>query len=354
MFKPKFCITPEINSKIAEIEHFRAIVERASILPELEIHLRLRASVESVHSSTSIEGNPLNELQVENVLRGKIVHAPDYAIIEVKNYKKALDWIMNFSKPLEKLTTKDVLVIHKLVMKDLLPNGKVGHFRPGSVYIINEQEKEETVEYVGPDAKNVPRLISSLLTWTQKQSRGPIHPVLLASLVHYLFVSIHPFSDGNGRTTRLLTLLILRLLKYDFRGTISLDSYYLQHQLDYYKALSRSNTFEGRINSDITPFIEFFTEGFLTIVKSLQQYIEIGKVQDDNVNPIRLNADELSILDYTHQFGAIKAADVVDILKIPKRTAQRRLQELVEKGILHRINLGPASKYILEPFPQEK
>ena len=68
MFKPKFTITPEINNRIAQIEKLKVLVDQAKILPELEIQLRFRATVESVHSSNSIEGNPLNKQQVEEIL----------------------------------------------------------------------------------------------------------------------------------------------------------------------------------------------------------------------------------------------------------------------------------------------
>lgn len=331
-----------MNSRIAEIERIRAQVERTSILPEVEVHLRLRATIESVHSSTSIEGNPLSELQVQEVLKGKIIHAPDYAVIEVRNYKKALDWIGRQQN--SSLSSREILSLHRLMMKELLPSEKVGHFRQGPIYVVNEKDGRESIEYIGPDAHEVPRLVDSLCTWLDLGQQKVLHPVLRAGLFHYLFVSIHPFSDGNGRTTRLLTQHLLQTWKYGFSNTLSLDSYYLQHRLEYYEALSRSKTFDGRLEADITPFLDYFTKGFLESVQTLQQYIEIGG-GETNEGPIRLNADELSILDYAHQFGSVALSDVIDILTIPRRTAQRRLQVLVLKGILEQFDQGPATKY---------
>jgi len=342
VYKPLFTITPEINNRIAEIERIRAQVERTSILPEVEIHLRFRATVESVHSSTSIEGNPLNELQVQEVLSGKIVRAPDYAIVEVLNYKKALDWIG--TQKSKTLTTKDILLVHQLLMENLLPNEKVGHFRPGLIYVVNAENKNESIEYIGPEANEVPRLIESLCKWLDLEQQKILHPILRAGLFHYLFVSVHPFSDGNGRMTRLLTQHLLQDWDYGFKETLSLDSYYVQHQLEYYKALSRSKTFDGRMIADITPFLDFFTKGFLESVQTLQQYVEMGKANTGKV-PMRLNAEELSILDYAHQFGSVALADVINMLNIPRRTAQRRLQALVSKGIIEKFDQGPAVKY---------
>ena len=342
MYKPRFTITPEINNRIAEIERIRAQVERTSILPEVEIHLRFRATVESVHSSTSIEGNPLNVLQVQDVLQGKIVRAPDYAVIEVLNYKNALDWIS--AQQSKTLTTETVLSLHQFMMKDLLPSEKVGHFRPGPIYVVNEENESESIEYIGPEAREVPRLVENLCKWMDLEQQKILHPVLRAGLFHYLFVSVHPFSDGNGRTTRLFTEHLLQVWNYGFKNTLSLDSYYLQHQLEYYEALNRSRTFDGRMDADITPFLDFFTTGFLESVQTLQQYVEIGGFEMGKA-PIRLNTEELSILDYAHQFGAVALSDVIDMLNIPRRTAQRRLQTLVSKGIIEKFDQGPAVRY---------
>ncbi len=348
MFHPTFTITSKINSSVAKIEQLRALVNHASILPELEIQLRFRATVEAVHSSTSIEGNPLNKQQVQKVLHGEVVTAPDYAIREVLNYKKALDWLDSREQSEELITANDILHLHSLVMDKLLPKEKIGHFRPGDVYIVDEIGNKEIVRYTGPKARDVPTLVSSLLRWIPSQTQSSLHPVLLAALVHYLFVSIHPFSDGNGRTTRLLTYYLLKTWKYDFRGTLSLDTYYVQHQKQYYDALNRGEFFDDRMQADLTPFLDFFSTGFLASAENLSQYIKAGKILGDDRKPMRLSSEELVILDYVYQFGSITIQDAIDALTIPKRTTQRRLMELVEKSILRVEGNGPATRYVLK------
>lgn len=348
MFKPKFTITPQINSSVVEIERLRTLVNQASILPELEIQLRFRATVEAVHSSTSIEGNPLNRRQVQKVLHGEVVAAPDYAIREVLNYKRALDWLNNREQSVEPITPSDILHMHSILMDKLLPEEKTGHFRPGDVYIVDEIGNEETVRYTGPKAGDVPKLVSSLLQWISLQMKTSLHPILLAGLVHYLFVSIHPFSDGNGRTTRLLTYYFLKTWGYDFRGTFSLDTYYMQHQKQYYEALSRGDIFDDRMQADITPFLDFFTQGFLETVDRLTQYIKVGKMINEEQKPLRLSQEELIILDYTYQFGSVTVKEAVEMLSVPRRTTQRRLIGLVEKGVLIMKGEGPATQYILQ------
>lgn len=347
MFKPKFTITSEINNRVAEIEKHKTLIDQATILPELEIQLRFRATVESIHSSTSIEGNPLNEQQVKNILHGNTITAPDYAIKEVINYKKAIDWL-NKVKSDCLLSPKQIKHAHKILMAGLLPEEKVGNWRPGPVYIVDEINEKEIVRYTGPDANDLPKVIRSFLKWVSIQHKKQhYHPALLAGLIHYIFVSIHPFSDGNGRTTRLLTYHYLKSVNYDFRQSLSLDAFYLQHRQEYYKALSAGKTFADRMEVDLTEFIDFFTKGFLQSVKNVSHYIQAGRVVENGGKPLRLNQDELQVLDYVYEFGSINVSETISILSATKRTAQRRLMGLVENSILQIEGKGPATKYLL-------
>src|SRR3989344_1402301 len=129
MYTPQFTITPQVANDIVEIEGIRTLVEQSKILPEQEIALRYRATVEAVHSSTTIEGNPLNKRQVEAVLAGKEVAQGEYAILEVKNYKRALDWLEKRRLRSQPISVKDVLTLHSITMDGLLPKKKVGHLR---------------------------------------------------------------------------------------------------------------------------------------------------------------------------------------------------------------------------------
>ncbi len=348
MFKPKFIITPEINNEIAEIEKLKSLFEQATILPELAVELRFRATVESVHSSTSIEGNPLNEQQVQKVLQGNTITAPDYAIQEVLNYKNALNWLNQRESPQKILSSSEIRKLHSLVMEKLLQSQKIGKYRPGDIYVVDKINNKETIQYIGPDSANLNQLVSTFLKWTAIQKNtSNLHPVLLAGLIHYIFVSIHPFSDGNGRTTRLLTFQYLKSVNYHFNDSLSLDAYYLQNRAKYYEALSRGKNFEDRMHADITQFLEFFVEGFLTSVKTLTKYVQMGKVIDHSEKPIRLNIEELLILDYAYQFKSISLEEAIAATSASRRTIQRRLGGLIDKGILQTEGQGPSTKYVL-------
>lgn len=348
MFKPKFTITPEINTKIVEIEKLKTLFDQAIILPELAIELRFRATVESVHSSTSIEGNPLNEREVQKVLEGNIVSAPDYAIQEVINYKNAMNWLNQRNDSTKTLDEKEILNLHNQVMEKLLPPEKIGSYRPGDIYVVDKIKDKDIVQYTGPNASDLSQLVITFLEWIDIQkNESKLHPVLLAGLIHYIFVSIHPFSDGNGRTTRLLTYQYLKSNNYHFNDSLSLDSYYLQNRKEYYQALSRGKSFDDRMFADLTPFLEFFVDGFLNSVKTLTKYVQVGKVLDRADKPFRLNQEELLILDYVYQFKSISLEDAIIATGATRRTVQRRLSNLVDKKILRIKGKGPATEYQL-------
>lgn len=345
MYDPKFTITSSINNKIAKIEAIRQKISSAKILPAQEIALRYKAAVESVHSSTSIEGNPLNPKQVRNALEGKM-NAWEKRVIEVINYKKAWDWIVKRSKGKSAITVKDIFHLHSLVMKDILSPDKLGHIRPSSIYIVDIVKGQDVVRYTGPNQKKVQGLLIDLLSWLNCNSNS-LHPVLLAGIVHYEFVSIHPFSDGNGRVTRLLVKLLLDLLGYDFRGSLVLDTYYLQNTGKYYKSLNQANKYYLQARSDLTPWLTYFVDGFYLVVKDLDRKISL-LCSLKNGKEYRLVENEMEILDYVHQFGEINLQEATSVLRIPARSIQRLLQNLVKKEILVKIGRGKNTSYNLE------
>lgn len=344
MYKPKFTITPLINNQIAQIEAIRQQIDRASILPTQEIALRYKAAIESTHSSTSIEGNPLSPNQVQKALEGKM-NAWEKRVIEVVNYKKAWDWVVKRSKKYTPITTKDILHIHSLVMKDLLPREKTGQIRPGPIYIVDLVKNQEILKYTGPSQKLVLKLIESLITWLHT-NQDSLHPVLLSGILHYEFVSIHPFSDGNGRVTRLLVKLFLDSLNYDFRGSLVLDSYYWQNTTLYYQSLNQANKYSLQTKSDLTPWLTYFVTGFSAVATDLNRKINLLHSLG-GTNTLRLTESEIEIIDYIHQFGDIGLRDAITILLKPSRSVQRLLQSLVRKSLLVKLGKGKNTRYNL-------
>ena len=311
---PRFTITPEINNRIAQIEKIRQIVTSSRILPQQEITLRYRAAVDAVHSSTTIEGNPLKRQEVVKVLAGKLVAAPERAITEVVNYKKALDWLEKRQQQSTPITIKDILQFHSLTMAGLLPTQKVGHFRPGPIYIVDVKNNRDYLRYTGPKVNRVEKLINELLIWLNGNGKL-LHPILAAGIFHYEFVSIHPFTDGNGRVTRLLTLLFLRLLDYGFRDVLIPDTFYLQFRRQYYESLSQAKTYSKQRLADLTLWLDYFTRGFFTSVEELKKNITLVTLKKPSEKTIKLSAEEITLLDFCKNIGKVDLQDVTEILE---------------------------------------
>jgi Fic family protein len=333
-YLPKYQITDTLLSIIAEIEALRAHVSSSYILPEREIEMRYRATVEEAHSSTAIEGNPLNLKQVEKVLAdGTALTRHQYAEIEVRNYKKALDFVDKRKLTGEPITLEDILTIHGIITGGLLPEDRVGKLRSVGVDIVNQ---DDVTLYIAPEAAILEQELVELLDWLSASQ--DIHPVIAAAILHYQFVSIHPFVDGNGRTTRALTHLYLGLRAYDFRGALVLDSYYLADKQAYYSALHevQGETYGHAATAILDSWVTYFAEGFLSSTKVLSVEVTILSSVVGGDKPLRrINAEDADLLNYAKQFGSVTLADAEDILpNVPRRTLQRTLKKLVDEGYL--------------------
>lgn len=349
MYTPKFTITPAILDKISQITEIRTIIERSRVLPKNEVELRRQAVVRMVHTSTSIEGNKLKEFQVSKVLGNEHVLADAESIQEVKNYQQALLLLEEMSKA-EAITVEDVLAIQKVVTNKLLPEKKSGNFRPSTVYVVNTIDHIDKVMYRPPSARKVPGLVADLLDWVRQSTKEGLHPVIVAGLLHLELASIHPFTDGNGRTTRLLTQLHLAQRNWDFKKILVLDEYYNQDRLEYYNALQIDKTYRDRVGKDFTSWLEYFTEGFL---------VEAMRVRDDIIatgldkvpaegEQVFLDRDEIPILEFLTTTGRVTSEDIVDILHVSIRTAQLKLKKLIDKGLLQRHGNTTAIYYSLK------
>ncbi|MCH7641349.1 Fic family protein [Patescibacteria group bacterium] len=347
MFKPRHEITSKILNKLAEIAEIKGMVEKSSLLPAREALLRKTAVVKMAHTSTSIEGNLLNEYQVRQVAEGKPVQAESDQVKEVKNYLSALKKVDSLFEKKKNINRADVLDMHKVVINGLAELEKTGHFRRGTVYIVNvEPDGKEEVAYTPPKASRVPSLIDELTNWLAEAK--DLHPVIRAGLFHYQFVTIHPFTDGNGRVARLLTLLHLYQSGWDFKSALVLEDYYNRDRKKYYINLQTGADYKDREGVDLTGWLEYFVEGFLVEAINLKEKVLLlsaagGKGETTQV----LDHDELKIVDFVTTVGQLTSSDAVDILKVPKRTAQEKLRRLVDANILVRRGKGPASYYII-------
>lgn len=350
MYKPKFLITSSILNNIAEITEIKTIVERSKVLPLNEAQLKRQAIIRMVHTSTSIEGNRLAEFQVDKVLSGMAVSADQKSIQEVKNLQLAIKQMNKMIEDHEPLTMESILKLHKTLMIDLLPDEKKGAFRKGPIYLVDDYgDGREYLWYEGPPFSKVPYLINELLLWLKEAEKINLHPVLIAGIFHVQFLTIHPFADGNGRITRLITAYILSKYEYDFRNILVLEDYYNRDRTAYYNALNSVQGKHYHEGEDLTPWLEYFTIGFVVEAKKVAEKIQlIGFDQTKTAGEqIFLDPDEIKIMDFLSTVGKITSDDVMDVIKVAKRTSQLKLKKLVDKGLIKSEGKGPSTFYTL-------
>lgn len=350
MFEPKYSITSTVLSRIAEIAEIKAAVERSRVLPLNEAQLRRQAILRMAHTSTSIEGNKLAQFEVGKVLEGKTVRAPQKDILEVENYYNALKLVDEMAKKKGAITLEEVLRLHKTVTHELIEKEKVGNFRPGDVYVLDDLgDGREMLRFKAPPAPEVKGLVDELLAWLSKSKTESAHPIIRAAVLHLQFVSIHPFTDGNGRVARLLTQLQLYRDNWDFRRILVLEDYYNRDRLSYYSAENLAQGKKYQKDMDFTYWLEYFTTGFLVEARKVLEQIQsigYGKVSKQS-EQIFLDRDELQIMDFLTTTGRITSEDVTDILKLAKRSAQLKLKSLVDKKLIQSQGKGPSTYYIL-------
>lgn len=345
MFDPRFTITPTMLHALNRIEVMREKISACPIHPKEEYRMKKEAMLSMVHHSTAIEGNTLNMHEINEVLAGKTIDATGREIYEVKNYKKALDWIAKKKTPV--ITEKDILRIHALLSAHILPRDRSGNYREEPVYVVARTPISQVIRYTAPDHTETPRFVKALCTWINQARKERLSPIIIAGIAHAEIAAIHPFIDGNGRAARLLATLILYTEKHDFRKLFALENYYNTNRPEYYKAIHLGKNYEERRSSNLTRWLEYFVMGFLVemqlVMDKIAPFLSV-KGTSSHVRII-LTKDELRILDFLQEMNHISSADVVDILTVSLRTAQRYLAGLVKKGLLRKHGDKKGTKY---------
>lgn len=350
MFEPNYIISPTILTRIAEIAEIKAAVERSRVLPLNEVQLRRQAILRMAHTSTSIEGNKLAEFEVGKILEGKTVKATQKDILEVENYYQALKLLDELSKRKSNLTMDEILRLHKVVIRGLAEKDKIGKFRPADVYVLDDLGGgREILRFKAPPAKQVHSLLQDLFDWLKKSEKEGTHPIIRAGILHLQFVTIHPFTDGNGRVARLLTQLQLYRDNWGLRKILVLEDYYNRDRKSYYKAenLVQGSSYNERM--DFTSWLEYFTTGFLVEARKVLEQIQsigYGRVSKKS-EQIFLDRDEIQIMDFTTTTGRVTSDDVSDILKLSKRSAQLKLKGLLSKKLIQARGKGPSTYYTI-------
>ena len=264
-FVPAFTITPAVARALMRIEAARQAIITLPITPRVLARLRETARLFSTHYSTMIEGNRLTQVVLAQVI-GADQHFPgrERDQDEVKGYYAALDEVERLAAIGERVTEAAVRRLHALVMGGGRRRVKPTPYRDGQNVI--RDSRSNAIVYLPPEAQDIPRLMAELIERLNAQvNSGEELPVpVKAAIAHYQYATIHPYYDGNGRTARLLTTLVLHLGGYGLKGLYALEEYYARNLAEYYEALtigSSHNYYLGLTEADITRWIAYFTEG---------------------------------------------------------------------------------------------
>src|SRR3989337_2325396 len=331
MFKPKFIITAKINKALVEIERVRGFLDAVKLKDDWLADMQKEALILESHHSTHIEGTALSLEQARGILEGKEVKGvrPDDKK-ELLNYKKAMDFIAKYLGKEDPVTEGLVREIHKMLVKGVRGGqADPGNYRKVQNYVVNSRTKE--IIYTPPPPLEVPYLMSELVEWLNKDK--DISPIPIAGISQFQFVHIHPFIDGNGRTARLLSTLILYKTGYDFKRLFTISEYYDKDRPDYYKAIQtvRNN------NMDMTGWVEYFLTGLRSQMEEIQEKGKQLKKQDAALQKIKksvLNTRQEKAIKYLLKNGTISVNEYQSVASCIRRTAQRDLGNLIEKGVI--------------------
>lgn len=338
MFEPQFKYTDKIVKYIAQIASAKEIISNAKIIPLYDTKLKQDALIKSSHYSTSIEGNPLNLEEVKTLINNN-QKPTTKAEQEVLNYFNVLN---NLNKYSDKIITKNtILSVHKDLTKDLLKNPEYeGKFRDTRVFIGNLHTKK--INYIPPDAYKVPGLIDELLDWLNN-STDEMYPVIIAGILHYELVRIHPFVDGNGRTSRLMATLILSIHKFNIDNYFTLDEYYNQDRQAYVDALKSADK-----NHDLTNWLEYFCQGVLySIYKVKSEVLKLDQITSKYNNTIELTPNEISVLTLLEEKKHIQNKDIQEMLNISPQASYKLIRKLKNKELIKSTGKGRNTEYNL-------
>ena len=278
-FEPFYTITPKIALDLIRIEAVKEKILHLPLTPIVLSSLRETARLYTTHYSTMIEGNALSPAEIEKVLN-HAGHFPgrERDENEIKGYYAALTQVEKLAAAHYPVTEKTIQTLHSAVMANGKTKTKPTPYRDGQNVIRDGRTKE--IIYMPPEAKDVPGLMSGMVDWISKSNHIPC--AIVAAIAHYQFATIHPYYDGNGRTARLLTTLILHLGGYDLKGLYSLEEYYARNLGAYYEAITvgeSHNYYQGRAQTDITKWVEYFVEGMAVAFENVLKRMNEAGIQ---------------------------------------------------------------------------
>ncbi|MBF0445436.1 MAG: Fic family protein [Magnetococcales bacterium] len=340
-------LTNKILLMISELEEFKGAWRAIGrIAPERLMSLRRVATIESIGSSTRIEGACLSDREIEKLLSNiEILSFSSRDEQEVAGYAYVMDTVFENWKEID-LTQNHIMQLHR----DLLKYSNKDMRHRGQYKTLSNH-----VEAFGIDGKSMgivfqtatpfatPHLMDKLIKWTASNlEEKNMHPLLVIAIFVVTFLEIHPFQDGNGRLSRILTTLLLLRAGYSYVPFGSLESVIEKNKESYYLALRQT---QGTIRSkhpDWQPWIIFF----LKTLKQHKDRLE-KKIEQEHLFIGKLPELSVKILELTREHGRVTIGEVARATNISRNTIKDHLSTLSKNGHLQRHGAGRGSWYSL-------
>lgn len=334
---------------IAELDEFKGQWRMIhSLSPEKLTSLRRVATIESVGSSTRIEGSKLTDRQVEDLLgRLDLTEFSTRDEQEVAGYAYVMDQVFDAFEQIP-VTENMIGQLHQDLLrystKDERHRGQYKTL-PNHVAAFDASGKEIGIVFQTTAPFDTPREMEALVAWFIKADREQsLHPLLLVGSFIVVFLAIHPFQDGNGRLSRVLTTLMLLRAGYAYVPYSSLESIIEASKEGYYRALRRTQTTLHTTKPDWEAWLLFFLRSLVKQKNSLAKKIDLNGPQTADLHPL---AKQIIALLPDHE--TLTLSQLVQLTKGKPSTLKLRLKELVEKGYLVPKGKGRGAYYERKP-----
>ncbi len=346
MLNPSVKITKKMLNLIAGIDEFKGEWKAiGNLAPERLDALKRVATIESIGSSTRIEGVKLTDQEIERLLSGldeKSFESRDEQ--EVAGYSDVMNTVFESFEEIP-FTENHIKQLHKMLLqysaKDIRHRGEYKKM-PNHVEAFDHDGKSLGVIFETSSPFNTPEDMRELIEWSNMQlNERELHPLLTLSIFTVHFLAIHPFQDGNGRLSRILTTLLLLKKGYQYVPYSSLESVIERNKDNYYVALRKT---QGTFESDrleYGPWILFFLNALDTQKEMLARKIERGKII------IKLPKLSRQILELVKDHGELSISEIESITKANRNTIKVKLRELVKGRRLLSQGRGKGTRYTI-------
>ena len=328
-FQPKFTITNAITAALTRIERARGFLEAATLSEDWVREMGERALVLEAHHTTHIEGTRLTLEQAERLMAGEAVPEadPDDAR-ELLNYRRAFELVSEYLDSGAPTTEGLIREIHKRLVEGVRGGSAApGQYRKVQNYVVNSATGQTI--YTPPPAHDVPVLMVEMVAWLNEP--GQLHPVLVSGAAQFQIVHIHPFLDGNGRASRLLSTLCLYRAGYDIKRLFTISEYYDRDRAGFYTAIQSVREH----GMDMTGWLEYFVDGLATQLGEIRKRGERAIQRDVLVKEHGLSERQAKALGHVMEHGSLRIQDYEALCPdANRRTLQRDLKDLLDKGLL--------------------